>query len=621
METVTGLVVRHWRTAQGSEGCRLQVGSAEIALYGPLPAVTRGATLEVSHEQGEIKQAKRIIRDWEVARTFYGLIPGFSGQAALGIVSKLGDETHYLITQESSSLSGVKGIPASGVKAMRKHAKQKGRLYPAIRALADLGLPPEHARVLLREYGSGAPKFFAENPYLAIRHGLPLRLLDAAAKIQGMSLFDPRRGPALAYEVLRRAEQEYGHTCLTGIMLRGELRDLHALEEDEAGQALLDAVSTKLLEHRLGAYYRPRLWRTEKWLAEDTLRLFLGSAKSVPPLNAPHLTDEQAAAVELGCTSQVCVITGGPGTGKTTTLKVLLESLEAAKLRVTLAAPTGKAASRMTQSTGREATTLHRLLNYDGEVFSNHRLETDALVIDEVSMSSNELLGAVLRVLPDQARVILVGDEDQLPPIDPGHPLAALCETMPVARLTKTHRQAQGSPILTLAGQLISGQPPVETGVPFRPAQRPEDLVTLVQERMTEAGPPMVLTAGKAGPLGVTGLNAALQAALNPGAEPWRVGDPVMVTKNNHDTGLMNGMTGRVVEIGKNGMTCLFEEEPHVFSVGEALPLMLAYAMTIHRSQGSEWPSVVVALSLGHERLLSRQLAYTAGFCQVKLLR
>lgn len=177
----------------------------------------------------------------------------------------------------------------------------------------------------------------------------------------------------------------------------------------------------------------------------------------------PHTLYGPLPPVIRGCRHALCLITGGPGTGNTTTLKALLDSLEAAGLNTVLCAPTGKAASRMTQSTGRAATTLHRLLGYDGHKFDHGLLPGDVYVVDECSMASNPLLGALMRCVPEGTRVILVGDEDQLPPIDPGHPLAALTRTVPTARLTRTHRQASGSPILTLATQLISGESPCPT--------------------------------------------------------------------------------------------------------------------------------------------------------------
>ncbi|AFD27426.1 AAA family ATPase [Deinococcus gobiensis] len=608
-----GRVQRHWRTQAGLDGCILLVNEIEHRLTAPrgLPPVLKGAQLQVTVEAGEIVTAERLVTETEIAWAFYSRLPGPAARNVIKVVHALGDQTHELVQGPHGLLSGISGCTPSLLKAMRDYARKEGRLYTTLRALADLGLPPEHARRLVKVHGAGAVRRFEEDPYAGVQYGIALSVLDYAARQQGLSLFDPRRGPALAYEIVRLACQEHGHTCLPLPVLYGELRDLHALEDDEATDAVARAFQAGSLKEALGAAYLPDQLRLESRLADDVIRLVLSTPTPVRPLLPPHLTDEQGAAVTLGCQSTLCIITGGPGTGKTTTLKALLDSLEAAGLETLLCAPTGKAASRMSQSTEREATTLHRILGYDGAAYTGGSIQADVVVVDEVSMASNELLSQLLRVVPDATRVILVGDEDQLPPIDAGHPLAALIQTLPTARLTKTHRQAQGSPILKLAGMLISGEAPVNTGVPFHAAEVTHQIVDLVQAHLTPQGPPMVLTAGKAGPLGVDALNLALQAALNPGTGRLRVGDPVMATRNNHETGLMNGMTGRVTEIGKK-LRCLFDDVPYEFSAEEAAQLALAYAMTIHRSQGSEWPAVIVVLAAAHQRLLSRQLAYTA---------
>ncbi|GGS08665.1 AAA family ATPase [Deinococcus sedimenti] len=603
---ILGTVLRAWRTPT-SEGCQLRTEDGPLTLYGPLPPVTPGCTLRAWTEGSTLTRAERVITPYELARAFYSRLRPPQKATALELLPRLGPDPHHTVTQNAPSLPTR--VPASIAQALTRHARRESRLYGALQALADLGLPPEHTHALLNQHGAGAPSAFREQPYLAIRHGIPLRVLDHAARLQGLSTFDPRRGPALAYELTRRAALAYGHTCLPLPVLAGELRDSHALDDDEAQQAIEDALNGQLLLEDAQAAFLPEQHRVEAWLADDIARLMASTPARVSVPATPGLTTEQRAAVLLAAGTAVSVITGGPGTGKTTTLRALLDALDAANLRSVLCAPTGKAASRMQQSTGRYATTLHRLLSYDGHKFSSGILPGDVFVVDEVSMASNALLGALLRSVRDGARVILVGDEDQLPPIDPGHPLAALTRTVPTGRLTQTHRQAAGSPILTLAAQLISGESPAQTGVPFVSATSAEDIVQLVLARQGQARP-MILTAGRAGPLGVDALNLALQAALNPGDTRLRAGDPILVTRNNHDTGLMNGMTGTVTHAGKH-LTCVIEDTEHTFTPGDPT-LTLAYAMTIHRSQGSEWPDVIVTLAPEHDRLLSRQLAYTA---------
>ncbi|AXH00702.1 helicase RecD/TraA (plasmid) [Deinococcus wulumuqiensis] len=604
------------REVNGEESCRLDIDGRSVSLTGALPPIRAGQWLRIEYEGKRLLSAERVVTTEEVNWAFYGRLKGFERDGALKALGVLGEETHVIVTEQPELLRSVKGVTPSTARAMQNHARRQGRLYSALKELADMGIGPELTPTLISHHGAGAAQFIRDNPYAAITERLPLRVIDHAARRLGISIFDPRRAPALAYETVRLACEDEGHTCLPETVLERRLTEIHALEQEEAQQAIEGAYALGHLKADHRAAYLPRQHLTERWLAEDLVRLHLCQTNlcqtsTVPALDAPHLTEEQARAVALGCVSGVTVITGGPGTGKTTTLKALLDSLEAAGLSTNLCAPTGKAASRMTQSTGREATTLHRLLGYDGSNFGDKPLSGDVFVVDEVSMASNELLGALLRNIPDGKRVILVGDEDQLPPIDPGWPLGALVKTMPLARLTKTHRQAEGSPILRLAHQLIAGEVPARTGVPFQELTSPEQLVGLVKSQEIEQGQrPVVLSAGRQGPLGVSAINAALQEAFNPGEGRLRLGDPVMMTRNDHKRGLMNGMTGEIVSLGKK-IACLFEEKVYELAASEAGLLELAYAMTIHRSQGSEWPGVIVTLSHQHHQLLSRQLAYT----------
>ncbi|ULH18069.1 AAA family ATPase (plasmid) [Deinococcus sp. KNUC1210] len=610
---VHGVVERTWRTATGEDACRLKLtDGAMLTLTGPLPPLKRGHQLKAELQGNVLLSAHRVIRERDIAAAFYGQITGLARHGVAKIVAQLEDDTHRIIQHEAQRLSGVRGFPASSVRAMQTHARRQGRWYTTFQDLAALGLAPEYAQPLIRQDGAGAVQVFRDNPYRAVQQRIPLRVLDAAARQQGLSIFDPRRGPALVYELVQRALQEDGHTCVPRTLLKKVLMQDHALEEEEAELALQAAVDDGYVMAFQQMLAAPTPYHEEVRLADDIARLLTADLPPLPlPAVLPNLSSEQRAAVQLACTTALCVITSGPGTGKTTTLKALLDTLDTAGLSTILCAPTGKAASRMQQSTGRFATTLHRLLGYDGHRFETGLLQTQAVVVDEVSMASNALLAALLRSAPTGCRVILVGDEDQLPPIDPGHPLAALIRTVPTARLTRTHRQAQDSPILTLARLLISGERPRDTGIAFHETVTTEAVVQLMQAHVQESGPPILLTAGRAGPLGVDALNPALQAALNPGTGRFRVGDPVLVTRNDHTTGLMNGMTGRVLRVGEQ-LECCFDDTVHTLGPDAQLQLSLAYALTIHRAQGSEWDRVLVVLSDEHHRLLSRQLAYTA---------
>jgi exodeoxyribonuclease V alpha subunit len=626
--THTGRVLRSWHTPT-STGAELLLSSlTHLLVYGPLPPVTRGATLKVTgtlNRNGslDLQHAERLIPAREIAFTFYTRAPGLGGAAAAAAVAAFGDDTHDTIRTHPGVLRHTKGVSPSAARSLSKFARNKHRLYVAMTQLAVQGLPPEHAWPLLYRHGAAAPTFLAAHPYHAVLLGTPLPVLDDAAKRAGLSLFNPRRNAALVGVTLQQAATQHGHTCLSRRDLAGVLRDEHALDEMEIETACLEAVNSNMAVPVGNALYHPAWYQVERRLARDVARLLATDVAPLPAQVPAHLTAEQAHAVHHALRSGLMVLTGGPGTGKTTTLKAIIDSFEQAGLTPILCAPTGKAAFRMTQSTGRPATTLHRLLKSDGKTFHRKGLLGQVFILDEISMCSSELLSAFLHCLEAGTRVILVGDEDQLPPIDPGFPLAALIQTVPTARLTQTQRQAAGSPILKLAQQLISGEAPNRTGVPFHAAQGADEVAQLA----SRGARPMVLTAGKTGPLGVIALNAALQAALNPGEGGLktpggllRVGDPLLITKNNHASGLMNGMTGQVEHIvpanakKKQALEvhCLVEGEPRLFSTLDLPFLTPAYAITIHRAQGSEWPHVIVVLSEDHELLLTRQLAYTA---------
>ncbi len=629
----TGRVQKHWWTATGERAVQIGTAAGTLTFKGALPPVITGSTLHIQARGTEIHRATRIIQPTEITRAFFAPLRGHARKTAQALIAAHGYHLPDLLLDPAAPLQQV--VPPGTLRTLTRHAQANARLLNTLWLLADAHLPPEHCPRWLKAHDTAAPRIFRENPYLALKFGVPLAVIDHAARHLGISSFDPRRGPALVHEVLRDAHQQHGHTALPLTVLMGELADQHALDHAEAQAAIQAALAHEYVTEDRAHLALPAVHATERQLARDIIRLITaaeaarpaGNPSQAPPAPGPgpSLSPSQAAARTLALSRSLCVITGGPGTGKTTTLRSIIDTLTAQGLTVTLAAPTGKAAARMRDSTGQDATTLHRLLGYDGDTFQDPVIDTNVLIIDEASMCSTDLLGGALHALPDGTRVILVGDADQLPPIDAGHPLHALTRTVPTARLTETHRQAQHSPILTLAHQLIAGDPPRHTGVPFHPARTTRDLVDLARVTRERTGRlPMILTAGHHGPLGTATLNRALQACFNPPApssapageraDPWpyRLGDPVIANRNNHASGLMNGMTGVVVDVSEHALTVDFDGALHAFTTATQAHLGLAYAITIHRSQGSEWPEVIVVLTLDHERLLSRQLAYTA---------
>ncbi|HEU4652182.1 MAG TPA: AAA family ATPase, partial [Croceibacterium sp.] len=355
--------------------------------------------------------------------------------------------------------------------------------------------------------------------------------------------------------------------------------------------------------------------------------------------------DEQRAAVALALRSKVCVLTGGPGVGKTTVLRPLLRSLQAKRVRPLLCAPTGRAAKRLAEVTGLDARTIHRLLEVnprDGRFRRDERqpLDADLVVVDEASMVDVPLMHALVRAIPPAAALLVVGDADQLPSVGPGQVLADLLASgaVPVARLTVVFRQAAASRIVAAAHQVNAGLMPQSTPdgeagdfyiVDATDAERAaERVLSLVRERIPRrfgldaTRDIQVLSPMNRGAAGAKALNLALQAALNPHGAPrlerfgtaFAPGDKVMQIENDYDSEVYNGDVGRIVSVDAEAGALVvdFDGREVAYDAGELDRLVLAYATTIHKSQGSEYPAVVVPLGTEHYPMLQRRLVYTA---------
>jgi exodeoxyribonuclease V alpha subunit len=357
------------------------------------------------------------------------------------------------------------------------------------------------------------------------------------------------------------------------------------------------------------------------------------------------LSESQRSAVERALSVKVIVITGGPGVGKTTLVNSILTILHAKSLRITLCAPTGRAAKRLSESTGMEARTIHRLLEFDPQTFGFKRgkenpLETDLLVVDESSMVDIVLANRLLAAVPDHAALIIVGDVDQLPSVGPGAVLADIIASgiVPTVRLTEIFRQAAASQIIVNAHRINRGEMPLSSGgaelTDFYciPAETPEEIHRKLMQVVTERIPKrfglhpvneiQVLSPMNRGGLGVRSLNVELQQLLNPASEPrvtrfgttFAPGDKVIQTENNYTREVFNGDIGCITEVNPDDglLRVEFDGRMVEYEFGELDELSLAYATSIHKSQGSEYPAVVIPLAMQHYLLLERNLLYTA---------
>lgn len=402
------------------------------------------------------------------------------------------------------------------------------------------------------------------------------------------------------------------------------------------------------------ALFLTPLHRAERGIAEHINRLVgvpawghIDPAKAIPWVEQKtglRLSESQRKAVAQAVNGKVTVITGGPGVGKTTVVNSILRIIRAKGVKVLLCAPTGRAAKRLSESTATEAKTIHRLLEFDPQTMGFKRnqdqpLDGELVVVDEVSMVDTVLMNQLLRAMPDHCAVLLVGDVDQLPSVGPGAVLADLIGSgaVPTVRLTEIFRQAAASKIIVNAHRINQGQMPERSGKTesdfyFISVDTPEDihdkLLQVVAERIPQRfgldpiNDVQVLTPMNRGGLGARSLNVALQQRLNPSAEPrvtrfgwtYAPGDKVIQTVNNYDKDVFNGDIGRVARIDEEaGLVIIDYEGRRVeYETGELDEVSLAYATSVHKSQGSEYPAVVIPLAMQHYMLLERNLLYTA---------
>ena len=629
-----------------------------------------------------------------------GLIKGIGPKKASLIVEHFGEQTLAIIEQQPERLSEVKGISGKDRDQITKSWIEQSEIKELHLFLQSHDVSMNVATRIYKQYGQESIKVIRENPYQLAEdvHGIGFRTADDIAVKLGLPQDSvPRLASGLKY-VLAQAANDDGHCFLPeGELLTRAATILHA--PSDALPAAMEQLRNErdvfieppLLAPRLPVLAKaqiestsddeppidwseieepepqPRVYFGPFWHAENgsarLLRRLLNSPSILPPASQQlwdtvftrlkqnrnmHLTEKQREAVQTAYGKKVSILTGGPGTGKSTSIRALLMLLRKRNIEVALAAPTGRAAKRLSEATGAQARTLHRLLEYAPHDNTYQRNEENPLpyqfvIVDEFSMVDILLFYHLLKALPREAHLLLVGDADQLPSVGPGNVLRDLLrsEAIPSVRLTELFRQAQQSKIIVNAHRINAGQMPflkIEATSDFfflsedDPIRAQRLILDLVQRRlparyglnpMTDI---QVLSPMYRGPTGVNSLNEELQARLNPkafaeiewGGRVIRVGDKVMQVRNNYDKGVFNGDVGWVRSINKenSNLKVEFLEEAGPLLVSyefaELDELILAYAVTVHKSQGSEYPAIVLPLTREHYMLLQRNLLYTA---------
>jgi exodeoxyribonuclease V alpha subunit len=648
-----------------------------LAVVGTFPAMALGARIRVrghivvDKKHGEQLRVESLIElapDTLAGLEKYlasGLIKGVGPKLAQRIVGTFGLDSLKVLDDEAHRLAEVEGLGAKRRAALVKAWREQRALRDVMVFLQAHGATAALAMRIVRRYGARAMAVVSRDPYrLALDvHGVGFKTADRIAASIGVAPDSPERMQAGVLQVLHDVT-EAGHVWTSETELFGRAAPMLGLDADDTAvqERLAHAVRSLVLAARAVVevvegtriVYAAEMHAAELRLSRRLAEIAGAPARRLDGVEAAlrafesrarvELAPEQRRAVEEAARRQVLVVTGGPGVGKTTIVRAILAVLAGAHVEVRLAAPTGRAAKRMSEATGAEATTLHRLLEFDPKTATFKRdrkrpIESGAVVVDEASMLDLPTADALTQAIAPGTRLILVGDVDQLPSVGPGAVLRDVLASLavPSVRLRQIFRQAARSLIVTNAHRINDGEPPLSPPAGSiadffvversDPEHARDTLVDLVSQRIPNrfgldpVRDVQVLTPMNRGPAGALALNDALQAALNPrgdalvrGSRTYRVGDKVMQLRNDYDRNVFNGDVGFVTSIDPEeiAMTIRFDGRDVAFEAADLDDLVLAYACTVHKSQGSEYPAVVIPLLTTHFVMLSKNLLYTA---------
>ncbi len=612
-----------------------------------------------------------------------GIISGIRRATATKIVEKFGEETFEVLQNDLNRLASIKGISRTKAREIQKSFNEKFGSRETLSALMNKGLSQKEALSAYKLFKENAAEVFLDNPFSFVACGIiSFDRCDELTREHGIAVRDTVRAEALVAHTV-----EYnianGHTCLPRSSVVKTAASYLDCNEDTAEIAVDSALENhRLMNEEIDGkefLFTPAAYNAEHDIANRIkvmvnypprqVEIFQSEVFAFESSNSISFDEKQREAIEIAVNKGMLILTGGPGTGKTTTVKGMITLMKNHGLKVALAAPTGRAAKRMTELTGCEAKTLHRLLEAEFKddenksAFARNRknpLEADAVIIDELSMVDIFLFSSLLDALPLHSRLILVGDKDQLPPVGAGNVLSDLRKSglIPVVELDKIFRQAMQSRIVTNAHRVVRGEMPViddnspesdffllREQSPYTASGKIADLVT---RRLPQAygfdsvADIQVLCPSRKGELGSESINRILQKKLNPPEKSkreitvrgctLREGDKVMQIKNNYDIpwfksgengmGVFNGDVGVLTRVDKASdiINVVFDDKEAMYSFANIAELELAYAMTVHKSQGSEFDAVIMPVLATPSKLAYRNLFYTALTRAKKLL-